>query len=118
MTYTRLILSIKLVILLFLAYTCHSKHNCNHNELFKNFTPTIERRAENPDPHRRLQVTNTRQIKIVFDGSNISGATAEQVDFIINKMAPVSVEFFRQRLKIISIDTILKFGDDKCYQVI
>jgi hypothetical protein len=116
MTNTKLSILRIFVILLYFSYVCLSKHNCNHNDLLKTFSPIIQEQIESSDVHRRLQTTITRPIKILFDSSNISGATAEQLDFIVNKLAPVGAEFFRLRLKVITIGT-LKFAADKCNQV-
>ena len=102
------------LLLLYISFVYSSKHNCIHNEILKTRSPLAEEEVDDLEVHRRLQTSLTRPIKIVFDSSNVVGATAQQIDFIVNQMAPVGAEFFRLRLKVITAGSPLKFGANYC----
>ncbi len=64
-----------------------------------------------------LQETNTRPIKILFDGTNIELADEVYKEFVMNKIIPIVQEYFRLRLTVKSGFGLIKMSSDTCYRV-
>jgi hypothetical protein len=109
------ILPLLFLVLLVTAFHLSSEHRCIHDEVSQHFELIDEEFPQAQD--RLLQSQTERPIRIHIDSSNMVGATDEQREVILEKIIPVSINFFTQRLKVLSSDSKLKFASTLCNKV-
>ena len=103
------------LVLLVTAFQLSSEHRCIHDEVSQHFELIEEEFPHAQD--RRLQSQTEGPIRIHIDSSNMVGASDEQREVILEKVIPVSIGFFSQRLKVLSSDSRLKFASTLCNKV-
>ena len=109
---------ITLTILMILAFVALAvKHECIHDRINQEFKPAVEELNEDERQNRLLQYKTTRQMKIVLDDSNLVNVTAEQREFIMGKLVPISTTFLSKRLSVKTKGSLLKVPGKTCYQV-